>query len=189
MADTVYFNVDQFKAQLAGGGARPNQFFVQFTFPATVALGALAIQSSPFLVNSASLPGSHIGAATAMYRGREVPMAGERTFSPWTCNVLNDNNFTIRNALEDWMNQMNDLQDASGELSPTNYQADMLVTQLDRNNNPLKTYQIRSAFPVDVSDSALDFSRNDVISEFNVTFRFQDFKTTFTPLAGIVSGG
>jgi hypothetical protein len=189
MADTVYFNVDQFKAQLAGGGARPNQFFVQLTFPATVALGALAIQSSPFLVTAASMPGSHIGQATVKYRGRDVPLAGDRYFDAWTINILNDNNFTIRNAIEDWMNQINDLQNASGELSPAKYQADMLVTQLNRNNQPLKTYQIRGAWPVDLSDSQLDFTANDQISQSSVTFRYQDFKTTFTPLAGIISGG
>lgn len=189
MADTVYFNVDQFKAQLAGGGARPNQFFVQLTFPASVTLGALAIQSSPFLVTAASLPGSTINPAVTMYRGREVPMAGERRFAPWSVNVLNDNNFTIRNALEDWQNKMNDLQNNSGELSPSKYQADMLVTQLDRNNLPLKTYQIRSAFPIEIGEVGLDFGDNDRISQFTTTFAYQDFKTTMTPLAGIVSGG
>jgi hypothetical protein len=74
-------------------------------------------------------------------------------------------------------------------LQPSQYQADMLVTQLDRNNNPLKTYQIRSAFPVDVSETALDFDANDRLSTFSATFAYQDFKTTFTPLAGIISGG
>lgn len=189
MADTVYFNVDQFKAQLSGGGARPNQFFVQLTFPASVTLGALAIQSSPFLVTAASMPGSRVGDATVMYRGRAVKLAGERQFADWTVTVLNDNNFTIRNALEDWMNQMNDLQDNSGLLQPSAYQADMLVTQLDRNNLPLKTYQIRSAFPIDVSETTLSFDANDQISSFSATFAYQDYKTTFTPLAGIVSGG
>lgn len=189
MADTVYFNVDQFKAQLNGGGARPNQFFVQLTFPASVTLGALAIQSSPFLVTAASLPGSTIGVASTMYRGREVPMAGERQFQAWSVNVLNDNNFTIRNALEDWSSKMNDYQNNSGELSPSKYQADMLVTQLDRNNLPLKTYQIRSAFPVEIGEVPLDFSANDVISSFTCSFKYQDFKTTMTPLAGILSGG
>jgi hypothetical protein len=189
MTDTVYFNVDQFKAQLSGGGARPNQFFVQLTFPASVTLGALAIQSSPFLVTAASLPGSIIGAARVPYRGREVKLAGERVFNPWTVNVLNDNNFTIRNALEDWMNKMNNLQDNSGELSPANYQADMIVTQLDRNNIPLKLYQIRSAFPVDVSEVQLDFGANDQISQFSATFEYQDYTTSLTPLGGLATGG
>jgi hypothetical protein len=189
MADTVYFNVDQFKAQLAGGGARPNQFFVQLTFPSSVTLGALAIQSSPFLVTAASLPGSIVNPAMVHYRGREVKLAGERVFNPWTVNVLNDNNFTIRNALEDWMNQMNDLQDNSGELSPAKYQADMLVTQLDRNNIPLKTYQIRSAFPIDVTEVPLDFGANDQISQFSATFAYQDYVTSLTPLGGIATGG
>jgi hypothetical protein len=65
----------------------------------------------------------------------------------------------------------------------------MLVTQLNRNNQPLKTYQIRGAWPVDLSESQLDFTANDQISQSSVTFRYQDFKTTFTPLAGIISGG
>lgn len=182
MSDTVYFNVDQFKAQLNGGGARPNQFFVQLTFPSFVTLGPLAIQSSPFLVTAASLPGSQVNPAVVMYRGREVKLAGERTFNPWTVNVLNDNTFTVRNALEDWMNKINDLQNNSGEIRPAKYVSDMLVTQMDRNNNPLKTYQIRDAFPIDVSEVQLDFGANDQISQFSVTFAYQDYKTSMVPL-------
>jgi hypothetical protein len=189
VSDTVYFNVDQFKSQLAGGGARPNQFFVQLTFPTSVTLGALAIQSSPFLVTAATMPGSYVNETVVQYRGRAVKLAGERTFQDWSCVVLNDNNFTIRNALEDWSNKMNDLQNNSGELSPSKYTADMLVTQLNRNNQPLKTYQIRSAWPTAVSEVNLDFGANDTISTFNVTFAYQDFKTTMTPLAGLVTGG
>jgi hypothetical protein len=189
LAETVYFNVDQFKSQLSGGGARPNQFFVQLTFPAFVTLGPLAIQSSPFLVTAASMPGSIVNPAMVMYRGREVKFAGERTFNPWTVNIINDNTFGLRNALEDWMNKINDLQDNSGEIQPAKYQSDMVVTQLDRNNVPLKFYQIRDAFPIDVSEVQLDFGANDQISQFSCTFAYQDFKTSLVPLGGAVTGG
>lgn len=185
MAETVYFNVDQFKAQLTGGGARPNQFFVQLTFPSFVTLGPLAIQASPFLVTAASLPGSIVNPAVTMYRGREVKLAGERVFNPWTVNIINDNTFGMRNALEDWMHKVNDLQDNSGELRPSSYMSDMIVTQLDRNNKPLKTYQIRDAWPMDISEVQLDFGANDQISQFSCTFAYQDYKTSMVPLGGI----
>lgn len=183
MAETVYFNVDQFKAQLNGGGARPNQFFVQLTFPNMVGLGLLAAQAAPFLVTAASMPGSVVNQAVVMYRGREVKLAGERTFNPWTVSIINDNSFSIRNALEDWMHKMNDLQNNSGEIRPANYQADMVVTQLDRNNKPLKVYTIKGAFPIDVSEVQLDFGANDQISQFSATFAVQDFTTNFVPMA------
>ena len=37
-------NIADFKAQMIGGGARPNQFYVQLTFPSYVGLGVVAGQ-------------------------------------------------------------------------------------------------------------------------------------------------
>lgn len=86
----------------------------------------------------------------------------------------------MRTAFEAWQNGMNNLQDNSGFTAPEDYMADFTVTQLDRNSNPLKSYTIRGAFPIDVSEVALDFGANDQISSFNVTFALQDYSTDFT---------
>lgn len=177
MAESVPFNVDTFKAKLVGGGARPNQFFTQLSFPTFVTLAPDAAAAAPFLVTAASLPGSIVNPAVLMYRGREVKLAGERVFNPWTVNIINSNDFSLRNAFEQWSNAINDFQNNGGVIHPAEYMRDMSVTQMDRNNNPLKTYSIRDAFPIDISEVQLDFGANDQISQFSVTFAFQDLTT------------
>ena len=182
MAERSIFNVDQFKAALVGGGARANQFFVALSFPTYVTLGSVASAQAAFLVNATTLPGSIITPTIVPYRGREVKLAGERTFAPWTIQVLNDVSFNIRNQLEKWMAGMNDLQNNNGRTNPRDYQANITVTQLDRNNNPLKVYTLHSAFPVNIGDITLNYGDNDTIETYTVEFQFQHFTTSFDSL-------
>jgi hypothetical protein len=183
------FNVERFKSSLTNGGARPNQFMVQLSFPTYVAGGDLAVARAPFLVSVAELPGQTVNPAIVQYRGREVKFAGDRVYAPFTITVLNDAEMSIRNAVELWMGGMEDLADKFGRLQPSQYQRDMQVFQLDRNGNALKSYSIINAFPVDLSPVSLDFGANDQISTFTVTFQYQHFTTTNNSAGGIVNIG
>ena len=51
--------IDQFKAQLIGGGARANQFRVILNTPSGIATGLIAANAQ-FMIRSASLPGQTI---------------------------------------------------------------------------------------------------------------------------------
>ena len=96
------FNVNQFRTSLTGDGARPNLFEVRLTFPNYASLGAAASAKSSFMVKTAALPGSTVGMVTVPYFGREVKVAGNRTFADWSVTVINDEDFLIRNAMESW---------------------------------------------------------------------------------------
>ena len=183
------FNVERFKSALTNGGARPNQFAVQLSFPTYVTGQSLAVARAPFLVSVAELPGQTVNPAIVQYRGREVKFVGDRTFAPWTITVLNDSDMSIRNAMEQWMGGMEDYAAKFGRLQPSEYQRDLQVFQLDRNGNALKSYNIANAFPVDLSPVALDFGANDQISSFTVTFQYQHFTTSSNPLNSIVNFG
>ena len=183
------FNVERFKSALTNGGARPNQFTVQLSFPTYVASQSLAVARAPFLVSVAELPGQTVNPAIVQYRGREVKFVGDRVYAPWTITVLNDAEMSIRTAMEQWMNGMEDYANKFGRLQPSEYQRDMQVFQLDRNGNALKSYNIINAFPVDLSPVALDFGANDQISSFTVTFQYQHFTTSNNPLGSIVNFG
>ena len=183
------FNVERFKSALTNGGARPNQFMVQLSYPTYVGGAAIAVARSPFLVTVAELPGQTVNPAVVQYRGREVKFAGDRVFAPWTINVLNDAEMSIRTAMEQWMNGMEDNAAKVGRLQPSEYQRDLDVFQLDRNGNILKSYKLVNSFPVEVSPVALDFGANDQISQFSVTFQYQHFTTSNNPLGGIVNFG
>jgi len=178
MAERSIFNVDQFKAAMVGGGARANQFFVTLNFPSYVTLGGAAAAQAAFLVNATTLPGSTVNPTVVPYRGREVKFAGERTFTPWTVTVLNDVSFNIRNSLEAWMEGMNGLVNNNGRTNPRDYQVNLSVTQLDRNNNPLKSYTLASAMPVELSEIGLNFGENDTIETYTCTFVYQHYTTT-----------
>jgi len=174
------FNVDQFKAALVNGGTRPNQFAVQLSFPTYVTNAANAVRQAPYLVSVAELPGQTVNPAIVLYRGREVKFAGDRVFAPWTITILNDADMSIRGAMEQWMNGMDDLVVKIGRLNPAEYQRNLDVFQLDRNGKVIKSYQIVNAFPIDVSPVGLDFGANDTISTFTVTWQYQHFVTSQT---------
>ena len=127
-------NIEEFKARLGAGGARPNQFRVRLAFPAYV----VGVDPSySLLVTGAALPASNVNPAIIQYRGREIKMAGERIFDPWTITIVNDSNFTLRRPMEEWMNGMNDRSTNEGVLTPRDYQADLIVEHLDRNDEVL----------------------------------------------------
>jgi hypothetical protein len=107
-----------------------------------------------------------------------VKMAGERTFDPWTITVLNDTSMKMRQLFERWSNLMNNRVDNGGSLAPATYMCDLEVSQLDRNDAIIRTYKIFNSFPITVSEVALAYSANDVISEFNVTFQYSHFEVT-----------
>ena len=192
------FRIDQFKTQLKNGGARPNQFQVRIGFPSYVQNDRQLLESSSFLVTVAELPGQTIGTTPVFYRGREVKLAGDKVFAPFQCTILNDTDFKLRNGLEEWMNGIENMGQKVGYTNPTAYQASIDVMQLDRNGETLRAYKMLGAFPVDISPVGLDFSANDQLSTFTVSFQYQHFEyglraadsvATSTILPGIIPGG
>ena len=170
-------SVDDFKAKLQGGGARPNLFRVICNFP-TFAGGDVELTS--FLCKAASLPASVIANIDVPYRGRMVKFAGDRTFEPWNLTIINDNNMSIRNAFETWMNAICEHQGNVGILNPSDYMVDMAVEQLDRQENVVKRYDIRSAFPANVSAIDLAYDTNDTIEEYTVEIQYNYWEAATT---------
>jgi hypothetical protein len=176
----IPFNVDRFKAELTNGGARPNQFAVQLTFPNYVVARAAAVNKSPFLVTASELPGQSIGVTPVYYRGRLIKMAGDREFAPFNCTVLNDSSFTIRTALEQWMNGIENLRNKTGALQPSVYQTDMFISQLDRNGAIVKTYKFIDAYPTLIGPIAVDYETNNQIETFEAEFTYNYWTSNTT---------
>lgn len=125
----------------------------------------------PFLVKSAALPASNISPVEVPFRGRVLKVAGERTFDTWTVTVLNDTDFRIRTAMEQWMNGISRLTNGSGEVNPQDYTADANVDQLGRNGEIHRRYNFVGLFPTNISEIPLSFDTTDTIEEFTVEFQ------------------
>jgi len=169
--------VDDFKSKLIGGGARPNLFKAIVNFPA-YAGGDTELTS--FMCKGAQLPASVIAQLDVPFRGRQLKIAGDRTFENWSITVINDAAMEVRNAMERWMNGMNEHVNNTGLSNPTDYQADMAVQQLDRAGNVTKEYTIRGAYPVNVSAVDLSYDTNDAIEEFTVELAYQYWESNTT---------
>ena len=168
--------IDDFKAQLIGGGARANQFRVTITPPSGIATG-LDVRRASFLCRASSLPAFTLPAIPIPFRGRNIYVAGDRTFDdPWTTTFLNDTDFGLRNSLELWSNGINDLAEATGVTAAADYQTDLTVQQLDRDDTVLKTYIFRNAYPLEIASIDLTAESADSIEEFEVTWRYQHFE-------------
>jgi hypothetical protein len=177
-------NIELFKANLTGGGARANQFEVIMNFPA-IAMAGGAGRKFTYLCKSASLPGSTIGAVEVPYRGRLLKIAGERTYDDWETAVFNDTDFDIRNALERWIDGMDrTLLEVTNVTNPLLYQTSAEVHQLDRNGTRLKSYNFFGLWPSTLAPIELAYDTNDAVEEFTVTWKYNYF-TSMNPITTI----
>ena len=172
-------NINDFKAKLAGGGARANQFKVTMPFPGYAQVGG-EIEELAFLCQGTSIPAMTLGVVNVPFRGRNIKIAGDRTFEEWTVTVYNDTNFKLRNAFERWQNGINNMSDNEGLTNPVDYQVDAFIDHLDRNGNTVKSYTLRGAFPTSVGEIELDYEEKTSIEVFPVNFSYQYFETNTT---------
>ena len=169
-----------FRSKLTGGGARSNLFEVNIKYPDNIApLIGDATGEGEFLIKAAEIPASNLGNIPVPFRGRVLPVAGDRTFDPWTVTVINDTNFIIRDAMEKWSNSINDIQTAQGVVDPASYQTVATVSQLSRSGTSedskidvLRQYIFSGIYPNVVSSIPLDYGATDQIQEFQVTFNY-----------------
>jgi hypothetical protein len=165
--------ITDFKSKLAGGGARANLFEVVLSFPDSAPTDTNVLDKSRFLIKTAALPASTIGPVNVPFRGRILKLAGDRTFEAWNVTVINDTDFAIRSALENWINSINRVSDATGSTDPALYQADAFVYQLDRNGETLRAYHMYDIFPTNLAQIALSTETTDAIEEFTCEFQVQ----------------
>jgi len=171
-------SINDFKANLIGGGARANQFRVTITPPPGIAIG-LDVRRTSFMCKGTNLPAQELTPIEVPFRGRKIYIAGDREFSEtWTTTFINDTDFMIRNAMERWSNGINDLALNTGVIDPADYQTDLTVEQLDRDDTILKTYIFRSAWPVSISQIELTSEAADALEEFECTWRYQHFEAS-----------
>ena len=142
------------------------------------------------MCKAASLPASTIANIDVPFRGRIFKVAGDRTVDVWSLTVINDEDFKLRNAFEEWMDRIAKLDNNLGATTPESYMVDAEVFQLGRGskinssgnggnaNAVLKQYKMQSIFPTSLSAIDLSYDTGDTIEEFTVEFQVQSFEYT-----------
>ena len=181
-------SISMFKSALIGGGARPNLFEVQLTsIPQGVTWDT---ENFRYMCKAAALPAQNIAAIDIPFRGRIFKVAGDRTIDTWTVTIINDEGFALRNAFEQWTEQIAQLSNNLGATNPSEYMTNATVYQLGRGstasskdasgttNVVLKEYEFQEIFPTSVSAIDLSYDTGDTIEEFTVEFQVNSISNT-----------
>ena len=170
--------VDDFKSKLTGGGARANLFKATVNFPSYVATSDVELTS--FLCKGVQIPSSVIAPITIPFRGRQLQMAGDRTFEPLTLTIINDASFVVRNAFESWANGINNFAENTGLSDMNDYICDVVVEQLNKAGETTKKYDFRGCWPSNVSTIDLNYDTENTIEEFTVELQVQYWESNTT---------
>lgn len=167
-------SINNIRAHLTEGGARPSLFQVIITNPIVASADAMA----PFMIRAGQIPASNLGRIIVPYMGRTFPLPGDRTFDDWTTTVINDENFKVRDALEAWSGMINSHRGnvAGRGAAPSAYLSQATVSQYSKDGSILRTYQFNNIWPANISAIDLDWQTTDSIEEFQVTWAYEDWK-------------
>ena len=160
-------SIDQFKANLLGGGPRANRFRV--FIPRTG-------NKIEFLCQSAQIPAAQVGVVEQQFRGSVLKLAGDRTFEPWNVTIINDIEFSSRSALESWQRDIQDMDSGEG-MTSLDYLVDRaFVEQLNKDDSVLARYEFFNMFPTSIGAIDLSYETVDALETFDVEFQYSHWE-------------
>lgn len=167
--------ISQFKDNFQGG-ARNNLFKVVMGKPPGG--GDFDGDALEFLVKTTSLPASTVETLAVPFRGRDLKIAGKRTFEAWSVTVINDQDFKLRSTFESWSAAMSYHDINSSDFSGDAFQGyfvEAQVYQLIHSKNEHKVgygYNFVDMWPSNIGAVELS-SEGEAITEFSVEFQYQ----------------
>ena len=160
-------SIDQFKAQLIGGGPRANRFKVFIP---------RAGNKIEFLCKAANIPAGTLGEVIVPFRGHNLKLAGERTFEDWQITVINDVEFSVRSGLEAWQEEIQALDSGEGSTTTDYLISRAFVEQLNKDDSVLARYEFFNMFPKNIGAIELSYDTVDALEEFTVDFTFSHWE-------------
>jgi hypothetical protein len=145
--------IDQFKAQLIGGGPRANRYRVFIPRSG---------EKIEFLCSAAQIPAGNIGVISVPFR----------TFDDWTVTLINDVEFSSRTALEAWQEDIASLTTTDAATNTDYLLSRAFVEQLHKDDSVLARYEFFNIFPSVVSSIALSSDEASALETFEVTFSY-----------------
>ena len=166
-------NVNDFKTNLPGAGARANLFQVELKESVTG-------MDTSFWVKAGQIPGSTIAILPVNHGGRVLKIPGLRTFDDWTCTVINDEEMKIKRTMINWMMEMAGDMDGqrNAEIVGTRVTGgniyktqDITIKQFDQEGSLMQRYTMHEAWPNAIADTPVDWG-TDGLQEFTLTFSY-----------------
>lgn len=183
------FNLSAFKANgVPLGGARPALFDVVLNFPGGIGISPATAEKFTFTCKAADLPLSFIGSVDVPYFGRKIRVNGDRDFQPWRVTIINDEDFLVRSALEEWHQAINSI--ISNVMDPAvssivapgaSYKTTAEIRQYRKtgvggvtnsDSDVIRTYRMDGMFPTQIGDIRVGWDMINQVEEYQVEFTY-----------------
>jgi len=168
------FKIDTFVSHLKQGGALGSLFECSVTGAKGQGASTAATEFK-FLCKEAVLPASTIEPGSVTYMGRALQIPGNRAAQQLNTTVYNDEDMSIRNNIESWMDMINSHQSnsrQSGMSKINSYTGQLEVKQLSKEDNgAVKTYTFHDCSPSSCAEVPLSWETNE-IQTFAVTWEY-----------------
>lgn len=190
------FDVSNFRSNgPVFGLARPTLFKVELSFPTLIDDTEQLKRRGSFLCQAAQLPASIVDAVEVGYFGRKIKVQGDRVFQDWTVTIMNDEDFNLRDAFEQWHNAINGivsntLDEGAASIVPGggglggSYKVEAFVTQFAKTGpgesdvnggvarGAIKSYKFDGLFPTSIDAIQVDWNATNQYETFDVTFAY-----------------
>jgi len=172
------FELSTFRSALNFGGARPSLF--EF-FITSAPIAAAEEADINMYCNVSELPPLTLTPIERQYMGRTVKIPGDLVFADLTTTIINTENYTVRNAIEQWMDIVNSTKDnvnqlakASGGLSTLGDfgQGEASLIHYQQGGPKTMTYKFVDIWPTNISEIALSYDTASDIEQFDVTWAY-----------------
>ena len=164
--------LSNFKSALQYGGARPSLFDIEITLSSpTLLTGVGGVDNIISHCNVSAIPPLTVTPIEKQYFGRTVKIPGDIVFGDLSTTILNTEDYSIRNAIETWMNHINSHVDnvTSDNFADAEFRSTIWLTQYDKAGNDVQTYKFFDAWPMTLTEIALSYDTASDLEQFDVT--------------------
>lgn len=172
--------VADFRNAVSSGLTRQHKWNVIVNFPTFAGSNDDARQAA-LLARTTTMPSSMLGEIDLIWAGRKIPMPGDRTFEPIPVTFISVNDQNVRDAFETWSEYINGSESNSGAFGTLDdVFADVEMQLLGINDEIVKTYILRDAWPKEITGLEMDKGAQDSYGEFTVTFSYLNTESNTT---------
>jgi len=167
-------SLSNFKTALTYGGARPSLFKFDITTMGLV--GAGGVTDINLYCNVSAIPPLTVTPIEKQYFGRTVKIPGDIVYGDLATTVLNAEDYSIRNAIEAWMDHINSHKENKGISGNSTWVTDGTLTQYDKEGDALVAWEFIDMWPQTIAELPLSYDTASDIEQFDVTWAYNYYK-------------
>ena len=174
-------SLSNFKTALTYGGVRPALFnltvYKPGTFSGSTMTDVAGLNEISTVCNVSAIPPLTVTPIEKQYFGRTVKIPGDIVYGDLSTTIMNTEDYSVRNAIEVWMDKINSHADNKGVSNNGDWVSDVDLQQFSKDGETLMTYSFIDCWPTTLAEIPLSYDTASDIEQFDVTWAYNYYET------------